>query len=73
LAEVLLALGRAKEVELLARQVLAVKPDYPLARFTLARALLERGRREEALRLLQEELRANPDPEVRRYLRELGE
>jgi len=50
-----------------------VKPDYPLARFTLARALLEQGKGEEARRLLREELKANPDPEVERFLREVGE
>jgi hypothetical protein len=68
-----LALGRAREAELLVRQVLAVKPGYPLARFTLAKALLEQGKGEEARRLLREELRANPDPEVERLLREVGE
>jgi tetratricopeptide (TPR) repeat protein len=62
-----LALGRAREAELLVRQVLAVKPGYPLARFTLAKALLEQGKGEEARRLLREELRANPDPEVERF------
>jgi predicted Zn-dependent protease len=70
---VVLALGRARGAELLVRQVLAVKPDYPLARFTLAKALLEQGKKEEARRLLREELRANPDPEVERFLREVGE
>jgi nitrogen-specific signal transduction histidine kinase len=68
-----LALGRAREAELLVRQVLAVKPGYPLARFTLAKALLEQGKGEEARRFLREELRANPDPEVERFLREVGE
>jgi predicted Zn-dependent protease len=70
---VVLALGRAKEAELLARGVLAVKPDYPLGRFTLAKALLEQGKGEEARKLLREELKANPDPEVERFLREVGE
>jgi predicted Zn-dependent protease len=68
---VVLALGRAKEAELLARGVLAVKPDYPLGRFTLAKALLEQGKKEEAMRLLEEERRANPDPEVEALLRKL--
>ena len=68
LAEVVLALGRAKEAELLARQVLAVQPSYPLARFTLAKALLEQGKVEEAKALLAEELKRNPDPEVKALL-----
>ena len=68
LAEVVLALGRAKEAELLARQVLAMEPSYPLARFTLAKALLEQGRREEAKVLLREELRLRPHPEVAELL-----
>jgi hypothetical protein len=44
-----------------------------LARFTPAKALLEQGKGEEAHRLLREEPRANPDPEVKRFLREVGE
>ncbi|MFM9420123.1 ATP-binding protein [Thermus scotoductus] len=71
LAEVVLALGRAKEAELLARQVLAVEPSYPLARFTLAKALLEQGKVEEAKALLAEELKRNPDPEVKALLERL--
>ncbi len=45
--------------------------DYPLGRFTLAKALLEQGKKEEAMRLLEEERRANPDPEVEALLRRL--
>ncbi|WP_114312772.1 ATP-binding protein [Thermus caldifontis] len=71
LSEVVLALGRAKEAELLARQVLAVEPSYPLARFTLAKALLEQGKVPEARGLLEEEVRRNPDPEVKALLQRL--
>ncbi|RTI38888.1 tetratricopeptide repeat protein, partial [Thermus scotoductus] len=42
--------------------------DYPLVRFTLAKALLEEGKKEEARALLLAELRLNPDPEVRALL-----
>jgi nitrogen-specific signal transduction histidine kinase len=72
-ARLLYHMGRYGEAEAGYRQVLAVKPGYPLARFTLAKALLEQGKGEEARRLLREELRANPDPEVERFLREVGE
>ncbi|MFN3369874.1 MAG: tetratricopeptide repeat protein [Thermus sp.] len=39
-----------------------------MARFTLAKALLEQGKVEEARRLLVEEFRRNPDPEVKALL-----
>jgi len=43
-------------------------PDYPLARFTLAKILLEKGDKGEAVRLLKAELAKNPDPEVKALL-----
>jgi nitrogen-specific signal transduction histidine kinase len=55
-ARLLYHMGRYGEAEAGYRQVLAVKPGYPLARFTLAKALLEQGKGEEARRLLREEL-----------------
>ena len=48
---------------------IAVEPNYPLARFTLAKALLEQGKAAEARGLLLEELRRNPDPEVEALLK----
>jgi len=51
LAEIRFELG--KDVEPLLREVLAVEPDHPSARYLLARSLQRRGRTEEAANELQ--------------------
>jgi predicted exporter len=57
------------QAEELARQALALMPDHPQALLSLARALMEQGRRDEALPLAQQAL--DTPPEHGRERREL--
>lgn len=58
------SLGRSSEATQQFRQALALRPDYPNARFNLANALVKAGKLDEAITEYRRILEANPDDEL---------